>query len=93
MVHSASTPAPDPSPVDLGTLLVHNSTGLAIRRKIVVLGTIETAPDRARSPPFPAPFTGPPANQGGPRIDSHEARPSPAKRTNPKKGRAEARPP
>ncbi len=37
MVHSASTPAPDPSPVDLRTLLVHNSTGLAIRRGIVVL--------------------------------------------------------
>ncbi len=56
MVRSASTPTPDPSPVDLSTLLVHNSTGLAIGLGIVVLGTIETVPDRARFPsPFPAP--------------------------------------
>ncbi len=52
MVPSASTPAPDPSPVDLCTLLVHNSTGLAVRRGIVVLCTIETA----AIAPVPAPF-------------------------------------
>ncbi len=54
MVHSASTSAPDPSPGVLSTLLVHNSTGLAIQRKIVVLRSIETALDRARSHPFPS---------------------------------------
>jgi hypothetical protein len=49
MVHSASTPAPDPSPVDLSTLLVHNPTGLGSAAGIVVSCTIETARDRPRS--------------------------------------------
>jgi hypothetical protein len=76
MVHSASGPAPDPSPVVLGTLFVHSPSGLAIRHEVVVLGTIETARDRARSRPSPAPFAGPPANRGcgrEPRVDSHRA--------------------
>ena len=54
MVHSASAPAPDPSPVDLSTLFVHSPPGLAIWRKVVVLRTIETAPDRGAPAPFPS---------------------------------------
>ena len=74
MVNSAPTPAPRPSPGVPSTLHVHNTPRLAIRRKIVVLYTIERPPIAPRSLPFPAPFTGPRANQGRWRFERPQAK-------------------
>ena len=50
LVHSTPTPAPDPSPGVLSTLLVHGPPGLAIQSKIGVLCTIERTRSRRPSP-------------------------------------------
>ena len=51
MVHGAPTPATNPSPGVLSTLLVHNAPRLAIRLGFGVPCIIETGCDRA---PIPA---------------------------------------
>jgi hypothetical protein len=72
MVHDTSTPALHPSPVDLRTLLVHNSTGLAVWREIVVLCTIETGAMRPLLL-FPDAVYRAARQSGPPRVDSHGA--------------------
>ena len=63
-LRNTSTPAPEPSPVDLRTLLVHNSTGLAMWAEIVVLCRFLDGCDGARSLSFPSAVKRADANQG-----------------------------
>jgi hypothetical protein len=54
MMHSATTPPQDPSPVELCTTSVLNTTGLARSVGIVVLCIIETPGSAPKSPRDPA---------------------------------------
>ena len=63
MMHSAPSPAPDPSSGVLSTLLMHNRPGLLIRQAIGVLCIIETTRSRPKPSPPQRRYRSP-ANRG-----------------------------